>query len=269
MTQFYTYIYLDTSKILPEPFYVGKGKNSRAYDHLKEAQQSTKNTHKLNKIRKILEKPNDLHIKIINTQSEDEAYELEEFLVSEIGCLHIPGFNVGPLTNQRPGGLGGRSDMATVKDDAGATFIVHVNDPRYLSGELVGAQSKTVTVKDKHGNKSRVPEDSEMYLSGDLVGVNMGISLNHPNKSLVEIYDSNNNLVHSVTGSFFKFCKQYNLPTTTLQWSYKNDGKPIYCGKYGKGVLKSKNLIFKGWYAIKPNLKHITNGKYRSRKLNC
>jgi len=64
--RFYTYIYLDSRKpgkysynggkdcFDYEPFYVGKGKGDRYYDHVEEAIKSNKNNYKLNKIKKYL-----------------------------------------------------------------------------------------------------------------------------------------------------------------------------------------------------------------------
>jgi len=61
-----------------------------------------------------------------------------------------------------------------VKDKEGNTFRVDINDPRYLSGELVVIASNTITVKDKNGNTFRVSIDDPRYLSGELVGINKG-----------------------------------------------------------------------------------------------
>jgi hypothetical protein len=40
----------------------------------------------------------------------------------------------------------------TVKDKDGNTFSVNLNDPRYISGELVGVTKGMMPVKDKNGN---------------------------------------------------------------------------------------------------------------------
>jgi hypothetical protein len=62
----------------------------------------------------------------------------------------------------------------SVKDKDGNTFQVDKNDPRYLSGELVGVNKGKVIVKDKDGNKFRVDKDDPRYLSGELVGHSKG-----------------------------------------------------------------------------------------------
>ena len=62
----------------------------------------------------------------------------------------------------------------SVKDSKGNTFQVSKNDPRYLSGELVGISLGTVAVKDKKGRGVRVSKNDTRYLSGELVSILTG-----------------------------------------------------------------------------------------------
>ena len=64
--------------------------------------------------------------------------------------------------------------MITVKDDTGNTFQVLKNDPRYISGELVGIAKGKVTVKDDKGNTFQVLKNDPRYISGELVHVVKG-----------------------------------------------------------------------------------------------
>ena len=83
--EYYVYIYYDPDT--KEPFYVGKGKKNRLYDHIKEAKSNkTKklsNRYKINKIRKILNSDN---IPIIKREiifiTEERAFEIEELLIN-------------------------------------------------------------------------------------------------------------------------------------------------------------------------------------------
>ena len=59
---------------------------------------------------------------------------------------------------------------ATVKDGDGNILQVPIDDPRYLSGELVGHTKGKVNVKDENNNSMQVPIDDPRYLSGELVG---------------------------------------------------------------------------------------------------
>lgn len=104
------YIY-DNYKFEIEPFYVGIGTRSdRMFTHLKEAKNSTKNSHKLNKIRAII---NDGYepviIKLLEGLSKNEYKQKEIDIIKKIGrrC------DGGPLCNLTPGGDGGLGGATT------------------------------------------------------------------------------------------------------------------------------------------------------------
>lgn len=73
-----------------KPFYIGKGKNERLYDHLKEARltrltKKNKNNHKLNTIREIQKLGlNPIIIKVSDRMSETDALALELKLILEL-----------------------------------------------------------------------------------------------------------------------------------------------------------------------------------------
>jgi len=123
-------------------------------------------------------------------KSRKEAYELESYVVTEALIKDNNCYNII---------LGGEQFnteyLVAVKDTNNNTFLVHKDDPRYLSGELVGvtkghftainengetflAKSKgdgiyginhnKVTVKDSNGNFFNVSIDDPRYLSGKL-----------------------------------------------------------------------------------------------------
>lgn len=94
--EFYVYLYADPdSKI---PFYVGKGKGKRILSHLKESNLlRDANTHKANKIRKIIKMGKKPLIYIFKKNlQENTAYRLEDTLITLIGTV---GSKTGPLTN--------------------------------------------------------------------------------------------------------------------------------------------------------------------------
>ena len=64
--------------------------------------------------------------------------------------------------------------MVVTKDIHGTIFYVSVNDPRYLSGELVSIIKGKVVVVNKDGIISQVDKDDPRYLSGELVSINVG-----------------------------------------------------------------------------------------------
>ncbi len=110
---FYVYAYLDplkpgrflTSNIsfLFEPFYIGKGKNKRAYCHTTKGELN-KNTHKSYRIKSIISQGQDPFVILLYKDIVDEqiALELETSLISELGTRSlICGGHFGPLTNQK------------------------------------------------------------------------------------------------------------------------------------------------------------------------
>ncbi len=102
--KFYVYVYKDPVTLVP--FYVGKGSNGRYKVHVKQAYKKDKyfNHPKNVKIRSILEQT--MTPVIIKTQnmSEDDAFELEIFAISEIGSNYTESVKDGSLCNLTEGG---------------------------------------------------------------------------------------------------------------------------------------------------------------------
>jgi hypothetical protein len=113
MNKYYVYGYFDKSSPLNEtfqnfhfeftPFYIGYGQRNRLYDHLREAKSSNKNSHKLNKIRKLVKEDETLLLikKISDNLTYEEATKLEADLIEHFG-KQID--NTGCLTNINDGG---------------------------------------------------------------------------------------------------------------------------------------------------------------------
>ena len=109
MKNYYVYVYLDPRKpgiwetteatFYFEPFYVGEGKNTRKFDHLKEEKVS----HKTNLIREILRDNLSPYILTIKENlSKDESTDLETNLIKQLGTRAIiDGVSRGSLTNLR------------------------------------------------------------------------------------------------------------------------------------------------------------------------
>lgn len=106
--RFYVYVYCDPRKpgnynygefhFDYEPFYVGKGKYRRLYDHLGEAKNLKTHSHKVNKIRKIwFAGLNPIIIKIKDNLTNFESLTLEELLGSLIKLIQ----DGGTLTNAK------------------------------------------------------------------------------------------------------------------------------------------------------------------------
>ena len=117
MNRFYVYLYLNPAKpdhycyennsYLFKPIYIGKGKNRRYLDHLRNIEKHTNYDFK-HVLKEILNEgftKQDIenHILIIYCNSEQEAFDLEIRLIKEIGRKNL---SLGPLVNWTDGGEG-------------------------------------------------------------------------------------------------------------------------------------------------------------------
>lgn len=87
------------------PFYVGKGVGLRALQHVSEARNRVRLTHKLNTIRAIERRGESVFYTVVGAfNDEAEAHRHEMQLIRQIGRYDL---RAGPLTNQTDGGEGG------------------------------------------------------------------------------------------------------------------------------------------------------------------
>lgn len=99
MNSYYVYKLIDprTNK----PFYVGKGKNNRMYDHVKNVKRGlvpNRNIYLYRKIKKILESGLDIEYeKVYDKLNENLAYQLEKQIIATIG--------INKLCNSTKGGM--------------------------------------------------------------------------------------------------------------------------------------------------------------------
>lgn len=137
------------------------------------------------------------------------------------------------------GGMHNSVNTATVKDAVGNILKVHIEDKRYLSGELVGVTKGLIKVKDKNNKEFLVDQNDERYLNGDLVGATKGFvpvkdkdgytfqvsvddkrykkgELVHLNKGLLSVRDKDGNLIRIAKGD-----KRYLNGELKFHWEGK------------------------------------------------
>lgn len=111
---FYVYALMDERKPGPfyygnwkfdfEPFYIGKGKDTRWKSHLKHKSPNYTNPHNTRKIRKMEREGYSLKVRVVReNMCEADAFSLEIKLISRIGRYNL---RLGPLTNLTRGGEG-------------------------------------------------------------------------------------------------------------------------------------------------------------------
>jgi len=94
---YYVYSYRDPKEFLP--FYIGKGKDNRKLQHLKETKDNTDNYLKWCKIESIRQRGQSPIIEILfNTDDEDEAYLYESKLILKFGRKYL---DVGGILTNR------------------------------------------------------------------------------------------------------------------------------------------------------------------------
>lgn len=109
-------------------------------------------------------------LKFFETREDAAKYEAEvvnEVLIKDENCYNIV---YGGETRTTFG-------TATVKNQNGNIMQVPIDDPRYLSGELISIMTNKVIVQDDEGNRFAVDLTDPRYLSGEFVSIFKGKSL--------------------------------------------------------------------------------------------
>lgn len=104
--------------------------------------------------------------------NKEEMLLKEKELVTKEFCMREDTYN-----RIEGGGTYSTLDMISVKNPEGGYMMVYRDDPRWLSGELVGVTKGMITVKDSNGSYYQVDKNDERYLSGELVHILTGIRL--------------------------------------------------------------------------------------------
>lgn len=211
---------------------------------------------------------NNFHREILKTfDSIDDAYEYERLLVNEAFVNRCDTYN------QKEGGEGGqyglvicRKDDQTcytihksifdkndsyhgvligkiaVQDNNGKCFSVDKNDPRYLSGKLVGVTKGLAMFKNSNGDTFQVSPDDKRVTSGELVGIRYGTT--HSNITKEKMSKSNVGMipVRDKDGNKFRVAKDdLRYMSGELVFHSKGQTRTLklvkcpHCGKEGKG----------------------------------
>jgi len=199
-TQYYVYIYLDPFTEIP--IYIGKGKNSRMYEHLKINDKSKgKFQNKLKKILKTGYLP--IIYKIKENLNAFEALNLEHFFIEFFGIKNR--FGDGVLYNSKLGGFGGDTYKYISEKDK---IIRSINQT-------------TINVNRFKNNEERknIGEKQRKYRQENPDKVHSAMKLRHINMKLRHISEicykriSNGNKTNALAKKIFRWIN--NLPINT------------------------------------------------------
>ena len=172
----------------------------------------------------------------------EECYEYEKSVVTKEMTKDPMCYNIVE------GGSGiNTSDMVVVTDGCDV-FIVHSDDERYVSGELVSTHKGLVNVVDENGNRFAVDKNDENFISGKYKHVKKGMrhviidgKLQMQNMN-DECYNEDNRAIHVVdeNGNHI-WCSKDNTKYINGTYSGKTKGLFPARNKSGETILISKD----------------------------
>jgi hypothetical protein len=255
---FYVYVYLDQRrkgnyiygiyKFSYEPFYIGKGKNSRLKDHLFE--NDLYNTEKHKRILQIKSEcsKNPIIIKYAKNLSEEQAFDLEIDMITTIGRNLL---QEGPLLNIQKGGQGFSGWIPTQNwiQKIKKAAKVRWNNPENRRKQSVVlkniGQTKSFKEKSSKTTSKRWKNNREIMISyqhrDNVKKKKSETSIKANSKIWILISPSGKRFI---TDRLKIFCELYNLKTEPLQ-----------------RVAMAKQLHYKNWLCFKDGEENIIREK--------
>jgi hypothetical protein len=256
-------VYLDPRKkgqyeysnicFLYEPFYVGKGKDNRCYEHLKNNKRIDNKIFK-NKINFLIKEGFNLKNFIISfnyVDNESKAYDNEICLIKEIGSIYINEIKDGTLVNiclyNQPPNLKGKSYQEIYGDDWELEIekrrAVQIKVGGFFGGKKHSKESKNKISKNISGDKNPMwnkkhNEDTLVKMRKVKEGKYLGS--NNPNKKSYKVISPDNDIFY-IEGEVEIFCKEHNLSYSTLRNTLQTKKVPNR-GKTKGWILEYNNL---------------------------
>lgn len=265
---YYNYVYLDPRKpgkfvygklkFDYEPFYIGKGKDERCYEHLKNCHYKNDNDmfkhsdafH--NKLRKLLRCNFEPIIQIIKYYKiEGIAYKNETNIISLIGSRHINTIKDGPLENvcldNRPPNHKGKTYEEIYGIEEAKNQKKKRNDLQRSKGGYFGGHKHTEKSKLKTSQALSGPKHP-FYGTHFSESTKQKISLKAKERYKTQLHPSSLNFIaispfgekYFLKGNVKQFCLKNNISYSTLRKTL-NTKKPVSHGKTKNWFLQKEH----------------------------
>ncbi len=169
-------------------------------------------------------------------------------------------------------GKGGEHLKRTISvlDEDGNSKRISIDSEEYKCGNYIGHTVGKTVYKDKHGNTCMCSVDDPRVLSGELVGINKGRKQSkesiekyklarvglRPSAIKSIIFNEKDEPEFYSDGNFKEICARYDLPENLLYKTMKNNDTLDIISYFNnsKSNIKArihKYLIYQGWYVRK------------------
>lgn len=245
-TMFYVYCYIDPTT--NKPMYVGKGKQNRAFDHIKYAKKERKNknnTRFLNKLKSLYQAGTEPRVIFLaqNIADEKTAYEIEESFIQQFGRQGYD--SGGTLLNICEGGRPPNHKGKTYEDiygDRAEAQRLNRHNLQLSAGGWFRGKKHTDEMKRKHSirfsgsNNPSFGKECKESTRLKISKATKGKKRPHMSYMVCVTNNITGNKYHILYSELGDFCAQHNLSKSTL-------GNQLYLGW---GVCKKGKT--KGWY---------------------
>ncbi len=248
---YYVYVYLDP-RICGDfkygglifdhlPFYVGKGKNKRAYEHIRLVDKEKCNLHKRNKIKSIIRETSSLPlvIKLYSDLTENDALQLESHIINLIGRKDL---SAGPLLNLTDGGDGitnvSESTRKLISDrmkgENNPNWMGKCNyGNRNIYGEQNPFYGKRHSEKTKNAIRLARSQDTEETKKKRSESFKRTRQIKKENFCNKYEFISPTGTVYIISDGFDAFCKAHNLNQSTMSKKMRD---PTYTPSRGNSL---------------------------------
>lgn len=248
---YYVYVYLDPRKpgkfvydehsFDYEPFYVGKGKGGRCYDHMLPSNlKNNGNKHKTNKISAILkESLSPIVVKVYEDISECDANNIEMMLIKLMGRADK---NLGCLVNMTDGGEG---QSGKIMSEQNRLAISKANKGKKLTPEHISKivrSGEDHPLYGKHHSKEtrdKIRQANKLYASSDAGKKELS------KRSLDFDYTcvAPDGTVYDHIVCLSDFCKQHGFTTAAVCYSFKSGTRCVKGYKFARICTRESKRI--------------------------